>query len=229
MIKIKKMIIMEQTSEIENKNIVTMPLLGEPAPEFEAVTTHGIKKLSDYKEKWLIIFSHPADFTPVCTTEFIGFSEIYPELQKRNVELLGLSIDSVYSHIAWVRTVKEKFGVEIPFPIIADLDMSVAKKFGMIHKGQSSTETIRTVFIIDPKGILRTMLYYPLSNGRNMHEILRIIDALQTTDKHHVATPANWKPGDKVIVPPPKTQEDAEKRMKEGYECKDWFFCEKKL
>ena len=229
MIKIKKMIIMEQTSELENNEIVTMPLLGEPAPEFEAVTTHGIKKLSDYKEKWLIIFSHPADFTPVCTTEFIGFSEIYPELQKRNVELLGLSIDSVYSHISGVRTVKEKFGVQIPFPIIADLDMSVAKKFGMIHKGQSSTETIRTVFIIDPKGILRTMLYYPLSNGRNMHEILRIIDALQTTDKHHVATPANWKPGDKVIVPPPKTQEDAEKRMKEGYECKDWFFCEKKL
>ncbi len=223
------MIIMEQTSEIENKNIVTMPLLGEPAPEFEAVTTHGIKKLSDYKEKWLIIFSHPADFTPVCTTEFIGFSEIYPELQKRNVELLGLSIDSVYSHISWVRTVKEKFGVEIPFPIIADLDMSVAKKFGMIHKGQSSTETIRTVFIIDPKGILRTMLYYPLSNGRNMHEILRIIDALQTTDKYHVATPANWKPGDKVIVPPPKTQEEAEKRMKEGYECVDWFFCKKDL
>ena len=229
MMKIKKMIIMEQTSELENKNMVTMPLLGEPAPEFEAVTTHGIKKLSDYKEKWLIIFSHPADFTPVCTTEFIGFSEIYPELQKRNVELLGLSIDSVYSHIAWVRTVKEKFGVEIPFPIIADLDMSVAKKFGMIHKGQSSTETIRTVFIIDPKGILRTMLYYPLSNGRNMHEILRIIDALQTTDKHHVATPANWKPGDKVIVPPPKTQEDAEKRKKEGNECKYWLFCEKKL
>ena len=223
------MIIMEQTSEIENKNIITMPLLGEPAPEFEAVTTHGIKKLSDYKEKWLIIFSHPADFTPVCTTEFIGFTEIYPELQKRNVELLGLSIDSVYSHISWVRTVKEKFDVEIPFPIIADLDMSVAKKFGMIHKGQSSTETIRTVFIIDPKGILRTMLYYPLSNGRNMHEILRIIDALQTTDKHHVATPANWKPGDKVIVPPPKTQQDAEKRMEEGYECVDWFFCKKEL
>lgn len=220
---------MEQTSEIENKNIVTMPLLGEPAPEFEAVTTHGIKKLSDYKEKWLIIFSHPADFTPVCTTEFIGFAKIYPELQKKNVELLGLSIDSVFSHIAWVRTVKEKFGVEIPFPIIADLDMSVAKKFGMIHPGQSSTETIRTVFIIDPKGILRTMLYYPLSNGRNMQEILRIIDALQTSDKHGVATPANWKPGDKVIVPPPKTQEDAEKRMKEGYECKDWFFCEKNL
>ena len=221
------MIIMEQPTE--NKETVKMPLLGERAPDFEAKTTHGIKKLSDYKDKWLIIFSHPADFTPVCTTEFIGFAKIYPELQKKNVELLGLSIDSVFSHIAWVRTVKEKFGVEIPFPIIADLDMSVAKKFGMIHPGQSSTETIRTVFIIDPEGILRTMLYYPLSNGRNMQEILRIIDALQTSDKHGVATPANWKPGDKVIVPPPKTQEDAEKRMKEGYECKDWFFCEKKL
>ncbi|MHA1719703.1 MAG: peroxiredoxin [Promethearchaeota archaeon] len=220
---------MEQPTQMENKEVIKMPLLGEPAPDFEAVTTHGIKKLSDYKDKWLIIFSHPADFTPVCTTEFIGFSKIYPDLQKRNVELLGLSIDSVFSHISWVRLVKEKFGVEVPFPIIADLDMAVAKKFGMIHPGQSSTETIRTVFIIDPKGILRTMLYYPLSNGRNMQEILRIIDALQTTDKHQVATPANWKPGDKVIVPPPKTQADAEKRMNEGYECTDWFFCKKDL
>lgn len=220
---------MEQPTENEYKNFVKMPLLGEPAPDFAAKTTHGMKKLSDYKDKWLIIFSHPADFTPVCTTEFIGFAEIYPELQKRNVELLGLSIDSVYSHIAWVRTVEENFGVKIPFPIIADLDMTIAKKFGMIHPGQSSTETIRTVFIIDTKGILRTMLYYPLSNGRNMHEILRIIDALQTSDKHGVATPANWKLGDKVIVPPPKTQEEAENRLREGYECKDWFFCEKDL
>ena len=220
---------MENTSDTPTKSFFSMPLIGELAPEFTAKTTHGTLKLSDFRDKWLIIFSHPADFTPVCTTEFIAFAEIYPDLQKRNVALMGLSIDSVYSHIAWVRTVKEKFGVEIPFPIIADLDMAVAKKYGMIHPGQSSTETIRTVFIIDPKGILRTMLYYPLSNGRNMDEIIRIIDALQTTDEHHVATPANWRPGDKVIVPPPKTQEEANQRMKEGYECTDWFFCKKDL
>ncbi len=207
----------------------SMPLIGELAPDFTAKTTHGVLKLSDFRDSWLIIFSHPADFTPVCTTEFIAFAEVYPELKKRNVSLLGLSIDSTYSHIAWVRRVKEKFGVEIPFPIIADLDMKIAKTYGMIHPGQSSTETIRTVFIIDPKGILRTMLYYPLSNGRNMDEIMRIIDALQTTDKHGVATPANWRPGDKVIVPPPKTAEAAEARMSEGYECVDWFFCKKDL
>ncbi|MHA1871578.1 MAG: peroxiredoxin [Promethearchaeota archaeon] len=216
-------------SEEQNVERPTLPLLGDPAPYFEAVTTHGIKKLTDYKGKWLIIFSHPADFTPVCTTEFLAFTEIFPELQKRGVELLGLSVDSVYSHIAWARRIEEKFGKKIPFPIIADLDMKVAKTYGMIQPGESSTETIRTVFVIDPDQKLRLMLYYPLSNGRNMEEIIRIIDALQTTDKHHVATPANWKPGDKVIVPPPKTQDDAEKRLKEGYDCVDWFLCKKDL
>lgn len=213
----------------EVQETMKMPLIGEPAPEFEAKTTHGVLKLSDFRDSWVIMFSHPADFTPVCTTEFIAFAKIFPELQKRNVNLLGLSIDSLYSHIAWVRRIKEKWKVEIPFPIIADLDMKIAKKYGMLHPGQSSTETIRTVFIIDPKGILRTMLYYPLSNGRNMDEILRIIEALQTTDKHGVATPANWRPGDKVIVSPPATADGAETRMKEGYDCVDWFFCMKEL
>jgi peroxiredoxin (alkyl hydroperoxide reductase subunit C) len=206
-----------------------LPRLGEAAPDFEAETTHGTLRLSDFKGSWLILFSHPADFTPVCTTEFLAFAEIAPELRKRNVELLGLSIDSTYSHIAWIRNIEEKFGVAIPFPIIADLNKEVASKYGMIMPGESKTETSRAVFVIDDKGILRAMIYYPLTTGRNMAEILRLVDGLQTTDKHGVATPANWRPGDKVIVPPPKTAEEAAARMKQGFECKDWYFCKKEL
>jgi peroxiredoxin (alkyl hydroperoxide reductase subunit C) len=211
------------------QNEITLPRLGSPAPQFEAVTTHGTLKLEDYKGSWLILFSHPADFTPVCTTEFMGFAEIYPKLKEMNTELLGLSIDSVYSHIAWVRNIKEKMGVDIPFPVIADLNKEVASLYGMVMPGESSTETSRCVFIIDDKQILRTMIYYPLTTGRNMDEILRVIQALQTSDKHGVATPANWRPGDKVIVPPPKTAEGAETRVGEGYECNDWYFCKKDL
>jgi peroxiredoxin (alkyl hydroperoxide reductase subunit C) len=220
---------------LEEKIEEKKPLLslGEVVPDFEAVTTHGKIRLSDFKGKWVILFSHPADFTPVCTTEFVAFAQIYPELAKRNVQLIGLSIDSVYSHIAWARTIKEKFGVTIPFPIIADLDMKVANLFGMIHPKQSTTAAVRCVFVIDPEMKLRAMIYYPLNVGRNMDEILRLIDALQTADKYKVALPANWRPGDPVIVPPPTTQEDAEKRMQEaaqqGYECIDWFLCKKKL
>ncbi len=208
---------------------ISLPRLGEKAPDFDTVTTHGKIKLDDYKGSWLILFSHPADFTPVCTTEFIAFAKIYPELQKRGVELLGLSVDSISSHIAWVRNIEEKTGVKIPFPIIADLSKEVALAYGMVHPGQSRTETVRCVFIIDPKQIIRTILYYPLSTGRNMQEILRIIDALQTTDANGVATPANWKPGDKVIVPAPATQEGAEERVTQGYECVDWYLCLKQL
>jgi peroxiredoxin (alkyl hydroperoxide reductase subunit C) len=186
-------------------------------------------KLEDFKGMWLILFSHPADFTPVCTTEFIAFANIYEELKKRNVELLGLSVDSVSSHIAWIRNIEEKMGVKIPFPVIADLNKEVAAKFGMIHPGQSKTETVRCVFVIDPDSKIRAILYYPLTTGRNMNEILRIVDALQTTDKNKVATPANWKPGDPVVVPPPTTQEAAEERVKAGYDCKDWYLCFKKL
>ena len=209
---------------------VSLPRLGEPAPDFTAVTTHVTVKLEDFKGSWLVLFSHPADFTPVCTTEFIAFAEIYPELQKRGAELLGLSIDSVSSHIAWARNIEEKVGVKIPFPIIADLDRGVSTAYGMVHPGQSKTETVRCVFIIDPNQIIRTILYYPLTTGRNMDEILRIIDALQTTDANKVATPANWRPGDKVVVPPPTTQEMAEERLKQKeYECVDWYLCKKKL
>lgn len=213
----------------ESQQEIRLPRLGEPAPDFEAPTTHGTIRLEDYRGSWLVLFSHPADFTPVCTTEFMAFAQIYDELQKRGVELLGISVDSITSHIAWVRNVEEKTGVKIPFPIIADLNKEVAQRFGMVHPGQSKTETVRCVFVIDPNQIVRAMIYYPLTTGRNMAEILRLIDALQTTDEHKVATPANWKPGDMVIVPPPNTQEMAEERLKQGYECVDWYFCKKKL
>jgi len=208
---------------------VGLPRLNEPAPQFEAVTTHGTLALSDFEGRWLILFSHPADFTPVCTTEFLAFAEIYPQLQERSTDLLGLSIDSVFSHIAWVRNIEEKTGIKIPFPVIADLNKDVAGKYGMLMPGESKTETSRCVFFIDPKGILRAMIYYPLSLGRNMQEILRVIDALQTATANGVATPANWVPGDKVIVPAPNTQEGAEERMKAGYECTDWYLCKKQL
>lgn len=207
-----------------------LPRIGEPAPHFEALTTHGTIRLDDFKGTWLVLFSHPADFTPVCTTEFMAFARIHPELRELNCELMGLSIDSVYSHIAWVRNIEEKQGVKITFPVIADLNKEVAAKYGMIMPGESKTETSRCVFVIDDKQILRAMIYYPLTTGRNTGEILRLIKALQTTDKHKVATPANWNPGDEVIVPPPNTQEMAEERVNEsGVECKDWYFCKKKL
>jgi peroxiredoxin (alkyl hydroperoxide reductase subunit C) len=215
---------------VEEERERRMLLIGEKVPDFEANTTHGEIKFSEWaKGSWAILFSHPADFTPVCTTEFMAFADIWPELKKRNVRLIGLSIDSIYSHIAWVRAIKEKLGKEIPFPIIEDLSMNVAKKYGMIHPAQSSTAAVRAVFFIDPEFKLRALIYYPLSNGRNMQEILRVIDAVQTSDKYGVATPANWKPGEEVIVPPPKTVEGAEKRMREGFDCKDWFYCKKKL
>jgi peroxiredoxin (alkyl hydroperoxide reductase subunit C) len=206
-----------------------LPIIGEAAPDFEAVTTQGPLKLSDLRGKWVVLFSHPADFTPVCTTEFVALAQAHPELEALNVKLIGLSIDSVHSHLAWVKSIEEKIGVKIPFPVIADLDMSVAKKFGMIHPGVSSTATIRTVFFIDPEGTMRAMIYYPLTNGRYIPEIVRLIKALQTTDLHKVSTPANWQPGEKVVVPPPKTAAEMEKRAKEGYECKDWYLCFKTI
>nr|WP_319539953.1 peroxiredoxin [uncultured Methanospirillum sp.] len=204
---------------------ISLPILGAPAPDFEAVTTQGTITLSELQGKWIVLFSHPADFTPVCTTEFIAFAQVYDELKAMNTQLIGLSIDSVHSHIAWIRNIKEKMGVEIPFPVIADLDMKVATLYGMVHPGQSSTATVRTVFFIDDKGILRAMIYYPLSNGRSIPEIVRLVKALQTSDKEGVATPANWQPGDKVIVPPPKTVEEADKRITEGYDYKDFYLC----
>ncbi|EHQ37067.1 peroxiredoxin [Methanoplanus limicola] len=216
-------------SEDKECECLSMPVIGEPAPEFEALTTHGKIKLSDYRGSWVIMFSHPADFTPVCTTEFAAFAGVYDELKSLNANLIGLSIDSVHSHIAWVRNIDEKLGIKIPFPVIADLDMSVANKFGMIHKGQSNTSTVRTVFFIDPEGKIRAMIYYPLSNGRYIPEIVRALKAFQASDKHHIATPANWQPGDKVIVPPPATQQEADERASKGYDCKDFYLCFKDI
>ncbi|HSA38071.1 MAG TPA: peroxiredoxin [Methanoregula sp.] len=208
---------------------LSFPVIGEPAPDFEAESTHGPLKLSSFKGKWVILFSHPADFTPVCTTEFLAFSAIHDELKALNVQLIGLSVDSVSAHLAWVHAIKEKMGVQVPFPVIADLTMTVSNRYGMIHKGQSSTAAVRAVFFIDDKGIMRGMLYYPLQNGRYMPEILRLVKAFQTTDKFKVSTPANWQPGDKVVVPAPKTAAEMEKRPSEGYECKDWYLCFKKI
>lgn len=214
-------------SEVNNTPV--LPRLNEAAPYFEAKTTHGVKKLSDYKGKWLVLFSHPADFTPVCTTEFMAFAKYYPEFQKLGCELIGLSIDSYYAHVAWVRNIKEKFGVDIPFPIIEDLSMKVARDYGMIQPGASDTSAVRATFIIDPQGVLRAMVYYPMTNGRSIPEFVRLVAALQTSDAHKVATPEGWQPGDKVIVPPPQDVDAAEARMQEGHECTDWYFCKKTL
>ncbi len=212
---------------------VRLPRINEPAPEFEAKSTHGVIKLSDYtsKGKWVLLFSHPADFTPVCTTEFVEFSRRFDEFEKRNVQLIGVSIDSIYSHIAWARNIEQNFNVQVKFPLIADLDQKVARAYGMVHEAVSDTAAVRAVFFIDPKSNVRALLYYPLSLGRNIEEILRVFDALQTAEANACATPANWKPGEPVIVPAPLTQADAATRVNSsnGYEVKDWYFSKKKL
>lgn len=207
-----------------------LPKINAPAPAFTAPTTDGPKSLSDYKGKWLVLFSHPADFTPVCTTEFIAFAKAADKFAALGCDLLGLSIDSTHSHIAWMRNIKEKFNVDIPFPIIDDLTMNVANAYGMIHPGAADTSAVRATFIIDPKGILRAMAYYPMSNGRSIDEFLRLLTALQTSDEYGVATPEGWQKGDQVIVPPAKTFEEANRRMEsDEYECTDFYFCKKSL
>src|SRR5690348_4651498 len=208
----------------------SLPRIGEAAPEFEAKSTHGLIHLSDYKGKWVMLFSHPADFTPVCSTEFMAFAKRFNDFQALNVQPIGVSIDSVFSHIAWARNMEEIGGVKIPFPIVADLDMKVAKSFGMIHPQQSDTAPIRAVFFIDPKQVIRAVLYYPQSTGRSVDEILRVFEALQTTDAQGVSTPADWKKGGVVVVPPPQTQADAVKRVADtSLNVKQWYLSEKKL
>jgi len=216
----------------------SLPLIGEEAPSFEAETTQGpIRFPDDFKGHWVVFFSHPADFTPVCTTEFMTFASMEPEFEKLNCKLLGLSIDSTYSHIAWLRTIKEKIeykgmkGVEVNFPVISDLTMEVAKAFGMLQPGASNTQAVRAVFIIDPEAKVRAILYYPLSNGRNMQEVKRLVIAMQHSDEHNIATPANWEIGDEVIVPPPGSCGTAKDRMEKpdpDVHCLDWFLCLKK-
>jgi len=218
--------------EVENSP-ARLPRINEPAPQFEAKSTHGVIRLSDYtaKGKWVLVFSHPADFTPVCTTEFVEFARHYDDFEKRNVQLIGISVDSVYSHIAWVRNIEQIFQVKVKFPVVADLDQKVARSFGMVHEAVSDTAAVRAVFFIDPKGTIRALMYYPLSLGRNIEEIVRVFDALQTADANACATPANWRPGERVIVPAPLTQQDAETRVasNNGYEVKDWYFSRKEL
>ena len=205
--------------------------LNGPAPDFEANTTHGPIKFSQWAGGgWVILFSHPADFTPVCTTEFTAFAQRHDEFEKRGVKLIGNSVDSNFSHIAWVRNIEQNFGVKIKFPVIADLDQKVARLYGMIHEPSSATAAVRCVFFIDPQLVVRAMIYYPLNVGRNFDEILRVIDALQTVDRHAVACPADWKPSDPVIVPAPSTVEAAEKRTKDpNLKVTDWYFSKRNL
>ncbi len=215
----------------ETNQVTMMPRIGDMAPDFEAVTTKGKIKLSEFaKDKWILMFSHPADFTPVCTTEMSGFAQRKEEFEALNTELLGLSIDSVHAHLGWVNNVREKTGVYFDFPIIADLDMKVSKRYGMLQPNESETAAVRAVFFIDPNKKIRLIMYYPLNVGRNMDEILRALKALQTSDKYGVAMPLNWKPGDKVIVPPPKTLDEMNQRLNDdSCERTDFYLCKKSL
>ena len=224
--------------EEQVKETYSMPLIGDDAPAFTAQTTQGtINFPEDYKGKWVVLFSHPADFTPVCTTEFMTFASMKEEFASLNTELIGLSIDSLYAHIAWLRTIKEKIvykgmkDVDVSFPVIEDLRMNVAKKYGMVQPNASTTQAVRAVFVIDPDAKVQAIIYYPLANGRNMDEIKRLILALQKSAKDGVATPANWQPGDDVIIPPPGSCGAAKERVEskeEGKYCLDWFMCLKK-
>ncbi len=229
---------MDEPKPVEQKECYAMPRIGEKAPEFKAVTTQGeINFPADYKGKWVILFSHPADFTPVCTSEFMTFASQEKRFNDANCNLVGLSVDGLYSHIAWLRTIKEKIeykgmkNVEVKFPLIENITMDVAKKYGMIQPGESNTKAVRAVFFVDPKGVIRTILYYPLSLGRNFAEIYRVLIGLQTADAYAIATPADWQPGDDVIVPTAGSCGVAKERManKADMQCYDWFFCTKKL
>ena len=220
------------------KEVVAMPRIGEPAPEFTATTTQGeIHFPNDYKGKWSILFSHPADFTPVCTSEFMTFANWEEKFNEANCQLIGLSVDGLYSHIAWLRTIKEKIeykgmkDMEIKFPLIEDIKMDVAKKYGMIQPNEDNTKAVRAVFFVDPKGIIRAIIYYPLSLGRNFDELYRALIAMQTADEFGVATPADWRPGDDVIVSPAGSCGTAKERMEQKSDdiyCLDWFMCFKK-
>jgi peroxiredoxin (alkyl hydroperoxide reductase subunit C) len=210
--------------------VLTMPRIGDMAPDFEALTTIGKIKFSEFnKDKWVILFSHPADFTPVCTTELSEFARQQDYFTSQNTKLIGLSIDSIHSHMAWVHNVKEKLGVLMNFPIIADIDMHVAKLYGMLQPGESETAAVRAVFFIDPTGKIRLIMYYPLNIGRNMDEIKRVLLALQTSDANKCAMPLNWKQGDKVIVPPPTTVQAMTEREQSNYEMVDFYLAKREL
>lgn len=220
------MTVSEQSASSETR--ATLPLIGDKAPYFEADSTHGPVRLTDYAGQWLVLFSHPADFTPVCTTEFVAFTELADEFAARNTALLGNSVDSVHSHLAWTRAIEEKLGVRIPFPIIADLDTSVSRAYGMLHPNTSGTAAVRAVFVIDPEQTVRAVLYYPMNAGRMIPEILRLLDALQTSDRDGVACPANWRPGEDVVLGAPKTQAEVDARLADGsVKLTDWYLASK--
>ena len=225
--------------ETNQENTPSMPRIGDKAPSFTAKTTQGIINFPEgFAGKWKILFSHPADFTPVCTSEFMTFATMHEDFEALNCELVGLSVDGLYSHIAWLRTIKEKIeykgmkDVEVNFPLIEDITMEVAKKYGMIQPNENTTQAVRAVFFVDPENIIRTIIYYPLSLGRNFDELKRILIGLRTADEFGVALPADWRPGDEVIVPTAGSCGVAKERMetkKEEMHCYDWFFCTKKL
>lgn len=228
---------MEQNHQ-EIKEVVNLPRIGDLAPSFKAVTTQGeINFPEQYRGRWVILFSHPADFTPVCSSEFMTFASMSEKFSQANCDLVGLSVDGLFSHIAWLRTIKEKLeykgmkNVEVQFPLIEDITMEVAKKYGMIQPGESATKAVRAVFIIDPQGVVKSMIYYPASLGRNFDELYRALIGLQVADKFNVALPADWRPGEDVIVPPAGSCGVAKERMDGAGDvnCQDWFFCTKKL
>jgi peroxiredoxin (alkyl hydroperoxide reductase subunit C) len=211
-----------------------IPRIGDAAPDFKAITTQGELQFSQWQgDKWVILFSHPADFTPVCSTELTEFAKRSKEFDELNTKLIGLSVDSIHSHLAWRENLKSIFDVQIAYPMIADIDMKVAQAYGMIHPGASATATVRAVFVIDPKHVIRALVYYPMNVGRNVDEIKRVVQGLQTADKHACATPVNWQPGQDVIVPPPKTEADVKDREdranKKEIERYDFYLNKKKL
>jgi peroxiredoxin (alkyl hydroperoxide reductase subunit C) len=213
---------------MENGTSFNMPRIGDKAPDFQASTTTGPLKFSEYnKDSWVIMFSHPADFTPVCTTELSAFAQEEEWFRQRNTKLIGLSIDSIHSHVAWVDNVRRNLGIYMRFPIIADIDMKVAKLYGMLQPGESETAAVRAVFFIDPTGSIRLIMYYPLNVGRNMLEIKRSLEALQTASKYSVACPLNWQPGEKVIVPPPKDLKALDERLASDLEMVDFYLAKK--
>ena len=215
---------------MEEQTITKMPAIGDMAPDFQANTTYGPIQFSEFNRgSWVVLFSHPADFTPVCTTEMSGFAIRHDEFRELNTKLLGLSIDSIHSHMAWVNNVRKNTGVLLDFPIIADIDMKVSKLYGMLQPNESETAAVRAVFFIDPTGKVRLIMYYPLNVGRNMNEILRVLKALQLSDEHKVAMPLDWQPGDKVIVPPPKTIKDMEERENSDYEMVDFYLAKRSI
>ncbi len=206
------------------------PRIGDPAPDFEAETTQGILRLEDFRGSWLVLFSHPADFTPVCASELIAFAAVRETLRQRHCELLGLSVDSIFSHIAWVRSLEHKFAVTIDFPLAADTTGEMARRYGMLMPAESPTEPARMTYVIDDRQIVRAFMAYPMTTGRNVEEIVRLVTALMATDAHGVATPAGWKPGEAGLAPPPRTQVMAEERARaSGTTCPDWYYCRKEM